>query len=179
MRLMFAVLLVVLAVGAAGCAGSGSGHVPGAHRSAAAPVVATVQPAASTSPSSCAALVSAWDAISLPYTPAPASPENSVAQTMFKIRQATDADNSALLETLGKKLARQTLAVLHYDLPPRCAPSLRNNVRMQMVFAGVTGVAIELGRFNTAASSMRQAVKYQKRVMAAEDRITGSDNGGW
>ena len=177
MRMALAVTFAVVAASVAGCAASS------AKNSAAGPVAST--PAATTSaatvsgPPPCSAAVSNWDAISLPFEPAPASAENSVAQTMLKLRKATKAGNELLVETFGKRLARNSLAVLHHDLPPKCAPGLRRDVRRQMTFAGLAGVGMSLGNFNAATEAMKLALAYQRRVMAEEDTITGSDNGGW
>jgi hypothetical protein len=38
---------------------------------------------------------------------------------------------------------------------------------------------MSLGNFNAATEAMKLALAYQRRVMAEEDTITGSDNGGW
>jgi hypothetical protein len=177
MRMALAVTFAVVAASVAGCAASS------ADNAATGPVeskpVATISSAAVSQPPPCSAAVSDWDAISLPFEPAPASAENSVAQTMLKLRKATKAGNELLVETLGKRLAKNSLAVLHHDLPPRCAPDLRRDVRRQMTFAGLAGVGMSLGNFSTATGAMKLAVAYQRQVMAEEDKITGSNNGGW
>ena len=63
---------------------------------------------------------------------------------MLKLRKATGAGNDVLVETLGKRLAKNSLAVLHHDLSPKCAPGLRRDVRRQMTFAGLAGVGMSL-----------------------------------
>ena len=45
--------------------------------------------------------------------------------------------------------------------------------------AGLAGVGMSLGNFSTATGAMKLAVVYQRQVMAEEDKITGSNNGGW
>lgn len=176
MRMALAVTFAVVAASVAGCAASS------ADNAATGPVeskpVATISSAAVSQPPPCSAAVSNWDAISLPFTSS-ASAENSVAQTMLKLRKATKAGNELLAETLGKRLAKNSLAVLHHDLPPRCAPGLRRDVRRQMTFAGLAGVGMSLGNFSTATGAMKLAVAYQRQVMAEEDKITDSNNGGW
>jgi hypothetical protein len=178
MKLAFALpLAAVLAAGITAC--GASGHKAAASHTAAMSSSAAPTQAAAAGPSPCSAAVSTWDAISLAGIPAPASPVNSLAQAMLSLRNATSAGKTALFSVLGKRIAKDALAVLHRDLPPRCAPGLRLAVRRQMTFAGIAGVGLELGNTSTAASAFKAATVYQKRAMAREDGITGSDWGGW
>lgn len=64
-------------------------------------------------------------------------------------------------------------------MPPACAPGLRHAVRKQMVFAKLAGARMQFGSFSSAAAAMKRAAAWQDKVMADEDRITGSDMGGW
>lgn len=178
MRVALTVALAVLATGVAGCAG-GTGKKAAASPLASTPAATTPAAVATSGPPPCSSAVSSWDAISLPFEPAPTSPENTIAQTMLKLRKATNAGNEVLVEALGKRLAKNSIAVLHHDLPPKCAPDLRGDIRRQMTFAGLAGVGMSLGNFSTAADAMKLAAAYQRQVMAEEDDITGSDNGGW
>jgi hypothetical protein len=167
--------LIVLA----GCGHSADTATSTASPAPSATVTASPVVTATEQSSPCATAVNTWDAISLPYEPAPASAENTLAQDMLRLRSATNAGNDALVEVLGKRIATDALAVLHHDLPPTCAPGLWRAARRQMLFAGIAGVGMELSNFSTAANAMKQAAVYQRQVMADEDSLTGSDNGGW
>ena len=177
MRMALAVTFAVVAASVAGCAASS------ADNAATGPVeskpVATISSAAVSQPPPCSAAVSNWDAISLPFEPAPASAENSVAQTMLKLRKATKAGNELLVETLGSGWRRILWRCFTMTCLQGVRPGLRRDVRRQMTFAGLAGVGMSLGNFSTATGAMKLAVAYQRQVMAEEDKITGSNNGGW
>jgi hypothetical protein len=156
----------------------GSAHKAAAPHKAP-PAAAVAVPSTAPAVSPCATAVTNWDDISLTDAPAPASPLNSLAQAMLRLRNATSDNNQPLVEKLGKRIAKDALAVLHHDMPPGCAPGLRRAVKEQMIFAGLAGVGMQLGDFSSAATSMKRAVAYQDKAEADEDAITGSDMGGW